>query len=96
MAKTVLVYFVAKPEHADEVARAFADFCAESRKEPGCLSYDCFRESEEPANFVFVERWKDDEAPKLHVKSKHMDEVHRRINGKLRRKPRVVRIMSNL
>jgi quinol monooxygenase YgiN len=54
----------------------------------GCLGYECYQEAAEPTNFVFVETWKDDESAKLHVKTKHMDEVHRKINGKLRRKPR--------
>lgn len=78
------------------------DGCLCSRRPPllaplvGCISYDCFQESLTPENFLFVEVWANDEAAKLHVKTKHMDEVHKKINNKLRRKPRMVKIGNKL
>lgn len=35
MVKHVFVYFTAKAEHVDAVKAAFAEFCVETRKEPG-------------------------------------------------------------
>ena len=57
---------VAKPGSEDEVARLAVEHCRRSRAEPGCVSHAVHRDVEEPARFVFVERWESMGALKAH------------------------------
>lgn len=37
-----------------------------SRNEPGCLDYSFYEDAMEPGTFIFVEKWKDQEALDFH------------------------------
>jgi quinol monooxygenase YgiN len=43
----------------------------ETRKEEGCVSYDLFQDINNPSILTFIEEWKDEEALKRHMESKH-------------------------
>jgi len=43
-----------------------------TRKEEGCVEYTCYRDPDQPINFVVVELWKSEEALKLHFTMEHM------------------------
>jgi len=63
----LVISFVAKPEHADEVARQLGERCTEVLKEPGCLQFEVFRSVVEPRNFTLLERWTDQAALHSHA-----------------------------
>ncbi|MCZ8186043.1 MAG: putative quinol monooxygenase [Beijerinckiaceae bacterium] len=44
----------------------------ETRKEPGCLSYDMHESVTEPGRFVFVEQWQDRAALERHMTLPHL------------------------
>ena len=56
----------AKPETFDELRRLCIDHSARSRAEPGCRSHNVHVDCEAPLRLVFVERWADLEALKIH------------------------------
>ena len=56
----------ARPETAAELAQICRDHSARSRGEPGCLSHDVHIDGENPLRLVFLERWADLEALKVH------------------------------
>lgn len=41
---------------------------ARSRKEPGCLTHDVYRDPENPQRLIFVEQWSDQAALNQHFK----------------------------
>ena len=59
---------VATPEGFEEARRIGMAHSVRSRAEPGCISHDLHVDCEDPLKLVFVERWADAEALKLHFK----------------------------
>ena len=56
-----------------ETLRAAAAACAvETRREDGCLEYRFYEDTEQPGKFVFVERWRDQDALSGHLASPHL------------------------
>lgn len=47
----------ARPDTADELASLLAPLAAVSRRDPGCLSYEFYRDLEDPTLFCSVETW---------------------------------------
>jgi quinol monooxygenase YgiN len=45
---------------------------AETRREDGCLEYRFYENTEHPGKFVFVERWRDQQALDGHFSSSHL------------------------
>lgn len=61
-----------KPETLDEVMRHATPCIGETRKEPGCISYDLHQSLTDPATLVFVERWKDKASLDAHFQTPHL------------------------
>lgn len=60
---------VASPGHFDALFAAGRAHSARSRREPGCLSHDCFADPDNPLRIVFLERWRDEEALRMHFRT---------------------------
>lgn len=72
------------PQHADEVARLFADMVAWVRdNEASTLTYCCNRSQADPAEFVFFERYADMAAFQAHSASPRFAELIGQLQGKL-------------
>lgn len=67
----IVVKFETKPDFTDRFMDLVGPFTAATRAEPGNLWFDWSRSIENPAEFVLVEAFQDDEAAGLHVKSNH-------------------------
>lgn len=70
----VIARLVIKPGTAPLLLEAARRCVAETRKEPGCLSYDLFASVTDPDNLTFVERWENREALSAHARSAHVAE----------------------
>jgi quinol monooxygenase YgiN len=68
------VTWMAKPGHAEEVARIFGKLQAASRQEPGCLMYVVHRHRTDSTRFLIYEQYRDDAALEAHRKSQHFQE----------------------
>ena len=82
--------FPVKPEHADdwpELSRAFTQAC---RAEEGCLWFDWSRSLEDPAEYVLVEAFRDDDAAGAHVSSDHFAAARQSLPPHLVETPRIV------
>ena len=55
-----------KPGQVDDALALSRQHVARSRAEPGCLSHDVHRDSEDAQRIVFVERWADRAALAAH------------------------------
>ena len=61
----------AKPGHAGEVRRALETVRARTRREPGCLAFDCYASIRDPDEFCMHSRWRDLAAFERHAELPH-------------------------
>ncbi|NUP02891.1 MAG: antibiotic biosynthesis monooxygenase [Nonomuraea sp.] len=89
-----MIFITAKfrilPEHADRWPEISAEFTDATRAEPGCLWFDWSRSVDDPAEYVLVEAFRDDEAGAAHVTSDHFKQAQRTLPGHLAETPRIV------
>jgi quinol monooxygenase YgiN len=69
--KLVVAQAQVRAEMHARFAEAGAACVRETRKEPGCLSYDLFESQTAPGAFVTVERWEDEAAIERHFTMPH-------------------------
>lgn len=93
MAATVYVVarFVAKPGKEEEVKGILLALVAPSRRELGCYQYDLLRNSADPRDFCFVERWDGDKALDDHAASAHLKSARAQVEGLVEGPPDVRR-----
>ncbi|MBO1769306.1 putative quinol monooxygenase [Agrococcus sp. TF02-05] len=69
--------YTAKPDAADRVAQLLPTLAAESRQEPGNISYSIARDLERPNVFTIVEVYDDADAFAAHRESAHFASIGR-------------------
>jgi quinol monooxygenase YgiN len=93
-----LIFITAKfrvlPEHADRWPQVVEEFTRATRAEPGCLWFDWSRSMEDPAEYVLVEAFRDDEAGAAHVASAHFKAAQRTLPPHLAATPRIVNVKA--
>ena len=62
----LIVKWIAEPGNEEEIADILSVMTVRTRQEPGCLSYEVFRSSEDPHEFMLVEAYKDQDAVTAH------------------------------
>jgi len=67
----IVVKFKTKPEYTEQFMDLVGPFTAGTRQEPGNLWFDWSRSIEDPAEFILVEAFLDDDAAGAHVNSDH-------------------------
>ncbi|QYC39967.1 Putative monooxygenase YcnE [Nonomuraea coxensis DSM 45129] len=82
--------FRVKPEHADRWPEIAGEFTEATRAEPGCLWFDWSRSVDDPAEYVLVEAFRDNDAGAAHVRSAHFEQARRDLPPYLAETPRIV------
>ena len=82
--------FRVRPEDAEAWAEITRSFTEATRAEPGCLWFDWSRSVEDPAEYVLVEAFRDDEAGAAHVQSDHFRAARDELPRYLAATPRIV------
>jgi quinol monooxygenase YgiN len=82
--------FRVKPEDAESWPDIAAEFTLATRSEPGCLWFDWSRSLDDPAEYVLVEAFSDDEAGAAHVHSEHFKKAQQSLPPHLTQTPRIV------
>ena len=82
--------FRVRPEDADDWPRITAEFTAATRAEPGCLWFEWSRSLDNPAEYVLVEAFRDDDAGAAHVQSDHFRAAQKTLPPHLVETPRIV------
>lgn len=89
-----MIFITAKfqvlPEHAEDWPSIAADFTAATNAEPGCLWFEWSRSLADPAEYVLVEAFRDDEAGAAHVQSDHFKTATATLPAYLAATPRIV------
>lgn len=84
--------FQVKPEDSDRWPMIVKDFTQAVRSEPGCLWFDWSRSVDDPAEYVLVEAFRDDEAGAAHVRSDHFRAAQQALPRHLVSTPRIVNV----
>lgn len=63
------------PDAINIVRPFYSKLIEKTRKESGCISYHLHHDLKSPGHFVFIEKWKNEEAIQLHVESSHFKEL---------------------
>ena len=77
---TVVARIKAQPGKEVEMERVLRAAVAPTHEEPGCLRYALHRSTDDPATFLFVERWQSKAALDQHRETPHLKTLF----GKLR------------
>jgi quinol monooxygenase YgiN len=89
-----MIFITAKfrvlPEHADAWPEITSEFTQATRAEPGCLWFDWSRSVADPAEYVLVEAFRDDEAGAAHVQSDHFKAAQQTLPTHLAETPRIL------
>jgi (4S)-4-hydroxy-5-phosphonooxypentane-2,3-dione isomerase len=67
----VHVHVHVKPEHVEEFRRATIENASGSVKEPGIARFDVIQQMDDPARFVLVEVYRNQEATAAHKETAH-------------------------
>ena len=68
----VIARIKARPEKIDEMRAMLAGLVGPTRAEPGCVRYELLHNLTDPADFTFVEEWRDDAALESHFNTEHI------------------------
>ena len=92
-----MIYVVAttdiKPEHREAYIAGARKAIAETRKEKGCIYYDCHSSVADPNRFVFVERWETQADLDAHGQAPHL-KAWRELSGPMKVSPTVIEIVT--
>ncbi|MGW6378093.1 putative quinol monooxygenase [Rhodococcus sp. NPDC055112] len=58
-------------EHLDKVLELYDRLVAETRKEPGCTSYELLQQVDDPRELMLVEEWESQEHLDAHTRTSH-------------------------
>jgi quinol monooxygenase YgiN len=72
---TVIARVKAKPGKESELEQALRGAVAPTHAEAGCLRYALHRSLDDPATFLFVERWVSREALDQHLETPHLKAI---------------------
>ena len=72
MSVVITATMVAKPGEEKALRDCCEAVLAETRKEPGCVLYECGESLDSPGHFLLMEVWEDMDALKAHTTTPHM------------------------
>ncbi|OBH06360.1 putative quinol monooxygenase [Mycobacterium sp. E1747] len=86
----IVVKFETKPEWTDRWTDLVSLFTAATRAEDGNLWFEWSRSLDNPAEYVLVEAFRDDEAGALHVNSDHFKQAMQELPQALASTPKII------
>lgn len=86
----IVVKFETKPEWTDRWPELVAAFTAATRAEEGNLWFEWSRSLDNPAEYVLVEAFRDDEAGGVHVNSDHFKRAMHELPQALKSTPKII------
>lgn len=69
---SLIPVLVAKHGCADELEQALSRLQTSSRRDPGCLTYNVFEDTNRRGRFFFYEQWEDEESLAEHNRQAHV------------------------
>ena len=79
----VLATFVASPGQEQSLDALLRGLLAPTRAETGCIRYDLWQNSENPAEYTLVEQWESEAALDAHLQTPHLQDALSRFDDLL-------------
>jgi quinol monooxygenase YgiN len=86
----IVVRHRVRQEHADDFPRLVEAFTAATRAEPGTISFEWSRSTDDPAVYFLVEAFRDAAAGQAHVSSGHFKTAIAQMAGLLAEPPEII------
>ena len=86
----IVVRQLIRPEFADDFPRMVGEFTVASRAEPGTISFEWSRSTDDPAAYFLIEAFRDAAADEAHVSSGHFKTAIAQMPGLLAEPPEIV------
>jgi quinol monooxygenase YgiN len=86
----IVARHLVRPEYAGDFPRLVAEFTAASRAEPGTISFEWSRSTDDPAVYFLVEVFRDAAAGQAHVASGHFKTAVAQMPGLLAEPPEII------
>lgn len=64
-----------KPENIDTVIKMYDEMIDETRKENGCISYEFFRDVNDPNTVIMIEEWENEDCFNAHSETSHFKKI---------------------
>ncbi|MGC4098502.1 MAG: putative quinol monooxygenase [Nitrospira sp.] len=87
----VIARVKAKAGHVTQVQAILSALVEPTRRESGCLSYELLQNGDDPADFVFVEKWMSAAAERAHFTTPHISAALQQLAGLLATEPEICR-----
>lgn len=91
----VVASFVCKEGKEQELPNHLLVLIDEVNREPGCIKYDCYQDTENPLAFTFIEQWESQEHLDAHAVGAAV-ERWREVSGALREPGTEVQVLRNV
>ncbi|QGY29234.1 putative quinol monooxygenase [Pantoea cypripedii] len=72
MTVPVVAIFTIKPGSEDQAEKLFRGVIEETLKEPGCMTYQLNRDSQNPRRFIWTEEWQSQALLEQHLNAPHI------------------------
>jgi len=86
----IVVRHPIRPGYADDFPRLMAEFTAATRAEPGVISFEWSRSTDDPAAYFLIEVFRDAAAGEAHVASSHFKTAIAQLPGLLAGPPEII------
>ncbi len=86
----IVVRHLIRPQYADEFPRMVGEFTAATRAEPGTISFEWSRSTDDPAVYFLIEAFRDAAAGEAHVSSSHFKAAIARLPDFLAAPPEII------
>jgi quinol monooxygenase YgiN len=86
----IVVRHLIRPEYADDFPQMVGEFTAATRAEPGAISFEWSRSTDEPAAYFLIEAFRDAAAGEAHVTSSHFKAAIARLPDLLAAPPEII------
>ncbi|MET8277893.1 putative quinol monooxygenase [Micromonospora sp. NPDC005174] len=87
----VTARFRVRPEDADRWPEIIREYTLDTRKEPGCVSFDWSRGLDDPTEYILVEFWKDEAANAAHLGTEQFQQAQRDLPPRLTETVQIVK-----
>lgn len=91
----VVANFVCKAGKRDELLKHLPGLVEEVQKEPGCIKYDCYQDTQNPLAFTFIEHWESQEVLDVHSQAPALKKWQE-ISGDLREPGTKVQVLKDI
>ncbi|MGB2079515.1 MAG: putative quinol monooxygenase, partial [Vibrio sp.] len=78
---TIVANIVAKETQIDLVKSELLKLIPITQKEAGCLQYNLHQDNQNPAHFVFIEKWESKAHLDTHLKGPHLAAYSKAVEG---------------